>query len=37
VSIEREFSLRFSSREVALLTDVGELVELIDGHASAKK
>lgn len=34
VRVEKEFSVKFTSAQVALLTDVGELVRLIDGHAS---
>jgi acyl carrier protein len=34
VSVEKAFSVRFTSAQVALLTDVGELVTLIDGQTS---
>lgn len=34
LATEREFSVRFSSTEVAQLLDVGELVDLIDAKAS---
>jgi acyl carrier protein len=35
VNVERAFAVKFSSAEIALLTDVGELVELIDRQAHA--
>jgi acyl carrier protein len=31
LAVERQFGLKFSTAHLALLTDVGELVELIDG------
>jgi acyl carrier protein len=36
VNIEKAFGLRFSSSEVAALKNVGELVDLIVRHQSAK-
>lgn len=35
ISIEREFGIRFQSTEVANLTDVGHLLDLIDAHQPA--
>lgn len=34
IAIEREYSIRFSSTEVATLLDVGHLADLIDAKAS---
>ena len=34
LAAEREFSVRFSSSEVATLLDVGQLVDLIDAKSS---
>ena len=33
VHIEKAFSIKFSTAQIALLTDVGELVELIDNRS----
>jgi acyl carrier protein len=35
VNVERAFGLKFSTQQIALLTDVGELVELIDSMSAA--
>jgi len=35
VNVEKAFSVKFSSAQVALLTDVGELIDLIDGLTTA--
>jgi acyl carrier protein len=37
VNVEQAFGLKFSTSQVALLSDVGELVEMIDSLTAAAK
>ena len=37
VNVEKAFSIRFTSSEVARLKNVGELVDLVEAHVAKKR